>query len=206
MNKCISKAWVKMNKDKAKDIPIYAKYDKKAKVYVNDVKERIVSNYVIDKVRERKNEFIKSKDCKLKDCVLNLEENSKSDFSILSPFYLSNRIRPLKEFSKKTQILNNANKGRELYDEYFTKLIHRNHKRKGGSKLIVIWNKYKDLVKDGKQLSRSSQQQCKHLKRQWTAYGHILTEVKKAQDKFEDPEANFNYYVWKVANNLKLKE
>ncbi len=66
-------------------------------------------------------------------------------------------------------------------------------------KLSRIRNKYMTILRQARRIQQYSKRQYVKFNQDWRLCERILHEVNRGQEKFDDPEVNFDFYIWQAS-------
>ncbi len=221
----MAKVLVEKPDDRLEKLTKEPKTNKNIRNHVKMIRNHIVKDFMAKQIRLNNKTLSSTRDIKLKSCIdMITKTSSQIDHTPISPFYLTYHESDLQpKIRKNTSLVttNNAtttafssnhplvpqkNKGNVLYATFMRKqwknLMEPKNKTTSAlsiEKLAKIRTRYRVLMKNARSIQRFSQRKCSRFKKDWTMCANILKEVEKGQEKFEDPEVNFDFYIWQAS-------
>jgi len=189
--------------------------DKKAHLHVKAVHDHIVKDFMSRKVRENAHVLASINDTKINNCIDTIiKAANQDDHAIISPFYLTYNSSGLRQSKMKmTQTTINTqfplfskDKCKTLFADFMRKQWKNRPQPKNAQnemltteKLTKIKSRYRILLKDARSIQRFSKRKCNRFKKEWTMCEKILAAEKKNLNSIEDPEINFDFYIWQAS-------
>ena len=181
---------------------------KKAQLYIKNVKDSILQDYVYTNIKLNKEKLLNTKDEELKKCInivdKNITEIDYKQILAFNPTFEKPKPRHRHCLSMSNDFPFNKNKGKELYLDFAKKhrqntAIPKVKDKTLNKRLAGICSPYNRLIKDGSKIAKESKKTWNSFKKKLLECREILKALDKDQDRFQDPVMNFNFYIWKTS-------